>query len=157
MVNEEELPESIAERAKVMENTLIDAATGGPLDEDTYGHLPVSRLYRESWENEAGTMRTGSRRTDVGYTWPRTLRTEHPFEKAVYLDLNHWIELAKTLSGHRDGRKNLDVLATFEKAVADGAVVLPLSFTTYLEISKIHNRRQRRNLRDVIDCHVTSS
>ena len=48
MVNEEELPESIAERAKVMENTLIDAATGGPLDEDTYGHLPVSRLYRES-------------------------------------------------------------------------------------------------------------
>ena len=39
MVDKEELPESIAERAKVVENILIDAATGGLLDEDTYGHL----------------------------------------------------------------------------------------------------------------------
>ena len=96
-------------------------------------------------------MRLGSTRTDVAYTWPRSLRTEHAFGKAVYLDLNHWIALAKALSGHRDGRKTLDVLATFEKAAADGTVVFPLSFTTYLEISKIRNRRQRRNLREVIE------
>ena len=96
-------------------------------------------------------MRPGSTRTNVAYTWPRTLRTEHPFGKAVYLDLNHWIELAKALSGHRDGRKNLDILTAFEKAVADGTVVFPLSLTTYLEISKIRNHRQRRSLREVIE------
>lgn len=39
MVEEDELPESVAERAKVLENTLIDAATGGAPDEDTYGYL----------------------------------------------------------------------------------------------------------------------
>ena len=96
-------------------------------------------------------MKSGSTRTNVAYTWPRTLRIGQALGKAVYLDLNHWIELAKALSGHRDGRKNLDILAAFEKAVADGVVVFPLSFTTYLEISKIHNRRQRRNLREVIE------
>ena len=96
-------------------------------------------------------MRSGSTRTNVAYTWPRTLRTEHPFGKMVYLDLNHWIELAKALSGHQEGRKNLNTLTTFEQAVADEAVVFPLSFTTLLEISKIRNRRQRRNLREVIE------
>ena len=96
-------------------------------------------------------MRTGSTRTNVPYAWPRTLRTEHSFGRIVYLDLNHWIELAKALSGHRAGRKNLDALTAFEKAVVDEAVVFPLSFTTLLEISKIGNRRQRRNLREVIE------
>ena len=96
-------------------------------------------------------MRSGSTRTNVAYTWPRTLRTEHPFGRMVYLDLNHWIELAKALSGHQAGRKNLDTLTTFEQAVADGAVVFPLSFTTLLEISKIRNPRQRRTLREVIE------
>jgi hypothetical protein len=69
----------------------------------------------------------------------------------VYLDLNHWIELAKALSGHQEGRKNLDTLTTLEQAVADRAVVFPLSFTTLLEISKIRNPRQRRILREVIE------
>ncbi len=96
-------------------------------------------------------MRSGSTRTEVAYTWPRTLRTEHPFGKMVYLDLNHWIELAKALSGHDKGRKNLDTLTTLEKTVADQAVAFPLSFTTLLEISKIRNRRQRRHLREVIE------
>ena len=96
-------------------------------------------------------MRSGSTRTNVAYTWPHTLRTGQALGKAVYLDLNHWIELAKALSGHRDGRKNLGILTTCEKAVADRVVVFPLSSTTYLEISKIHNRRQRRNLREVIE------
>ena len=88
----------------------------------------------------------------MAYRWPRTLGTAQVLGKAVYLDLNHWIELAKALSGHRDGRKNLDILTACEKAVADGVVVFPLSFTTYLEVSKIHNPRQRRNLREVIEC-----
>lgn len=96
-------------------------------------------------------MRAGSTRTNVPYAWPSTLRTEHSLGRIVYLDLNHWIELAKALSGHPAGRKNLDTLTALEKAVADQAVVFPLSFTTLLEISKIRNRRQRRNLREVIE------
>ena len=96
-------------------------------------------------------MRSGSTRTETAYAWPRTLRMQHPFGKVVYLDLNHWIELAKAMSGHREGRGNLDTLTVLEKAVADEVVVFPLSFTTYLEVSKIRNRRQRRDLREVIE------
>ena len=39
MVDEEELPESVAERVQLMENLLIDEATGGAPDGDTYVHL----------------------------------------------------------------------------------------------------------------------
>ena len=96
-------------------------------------------------------MRAGSTRTNVPYIWPRTLRKGKSHGKLVYLDINHWIELAKVYSGHSDGKKNIEVFDACIKAVASGEVIFPLSFSTYMEISKIQQYRQRRNLRDVIE------
>ena len=39
MFNEQEIPDSIIERVKMMESILVDAATGGSLDDDFYAHL----------------------------------------------------------------------------------------------------------------------
>ena len=96
-------------------------------------------------------MRSGSARTSVPYIWPRTLRTGQLPGKLVYLDLNHWIELAKAHSGHPNGRKNLEALDACTKAVVAGEAICPLSFSTYMEISKIQSYRQRRSLREVIE------
>lgn len=96
-------------------------------------------------------MRSGSTRTNVPYIWPRTLRTGQVAGKLVYLDLNQWIELAKVHSGHPDGKKNTEVLDACTRAVATGEAICPLSFTTFLEISKIRSYRQRRSLAQVIE------
>ena len=51
------------------------------------------------------TKRIGNGR----YCWPRTLRRPSDL-RIVYLDLNHWIDLAKAYSGHKDGRKHREIL-----------------------------------------------
>lgn len=83
--------------------------------------------------------------------WPRTLHRPHPEPKIHYLDLNHWIALAKALRGHRDGRRHEDVLKACVAAVERGAAVFPISDTIYFEVSKIRSYRQRRDLRQVIE------
>jgi hypothetical protein len=85
------------------------------------------------------------------YVCPHTLRRPHPEPKIVYLDLNHWIALAKALSGHRDGHRHADVLKACIAAVERGAAVFPISDTIYFEVSKIGSYRQRRDLREVIE------
>jgi len=37
------------------------------------------------------------------YVWPQTLRLPPRPLKLVYLDLNHWVALAKAMAGHSDG------------------------------------------------------
>ena len=96
-------------------------------------------------------MRSGSTRSNVPYIWPRTLRTGQLPGKLVYLDLNHWIELAKAHSGHPEGKKNLKALNACTKAVAAGRAICPLSSATYMEIFKIQRYRQRHSLRQVIE------
>ena len=54
-------------------------------------------------------MRDGADRSDVDYAWPQTLRTPPRPPKLVYLDLNHWVGLAKVVSGHPDGNDHRDV------------------------------------------------
>lgn len=95
-------------------------------------------------------MRTGSTRTDVAYIWPSTLHTRSS-PRLVYLDLNHWISLAKAYSEHQDGRPYLEALHTCINGVSTGEVLFPLSLTTYVEISKIQQHRQRRTLCEVIE------
>ena len=87
--------------------------------------------------------------TDV--LWPPTLNLPARPPKLVYLDLNHWIELSKAHSGHPDGEKSRGILDACLKAVGDGNAVFPLSEYFYVEILKIKNYRQRRDLRDVIE------
>lgn len=90
-------------------------------------------------------------RSDVGYAWPTTLRLPDRPPKLVYLDLLHWISLAKANSGHRDGELFRDALAACVGAVEAGAAVFPISDAIYMEVAKIGQHRQRRDLRNVIE------
>ena len=94
---------------------------------------------------------TGSSRIDVPYCWPETLaRPERP-SKVTYLDLNHWISLAKANSGYPDGSQYRAILETLEAASAHGDAAFPLSDSLWIEIAKIRSHRQRRDLREVIE------
>lgn len=96
-------------------------------------------------------MRDGAERTDVAYVWPRTLRLPARSPKLVYLDLNHWIALAKALSGHPACEGDSEALAACLRALEDRTPVFPISGAIYIEISKIGQYRQRRDLRQVIE------
>lgn len=85
------------------------------------------------------------------YVWAKTLRLPSRPPKIVYLDLLHWVSLAKANSGHRDGGRYADVLGACAKAVESGIAVFPISDAIYMEVSKIGPHRQRRDLRDVIE------
>jgi len=85
------------------------------------------------------------------YTWPATLRLPPRPPKVVYLDLNHWVALAKANTGHRDGHQFRDALAACIAAVEAGAVVFPISVSIYMEVTKIRQRQRRVDLRHVIE------
>jgi hypothetical protein len=89
--------------------------------------------------------------TRAVYTWPATLRLPSRPPKLVYLDLNHWVALAKANSRHRDGGQFREVLAACIAAVDADAAVFPISDSIYMEVAKIGQYRQRRDLRDVIE------
>ena len=90
-------------------------------------------------------------RVNESYVWPRTLRMSARPPKLVYLDLNHWINLARAFSGHRDGEKYKDILDFCLKSVEEKSAVFPLSLGTYIEIQKMENYRKRCDLRQVIE------
>ena len=94
---------------------------------------------------------TGATQSPGAYTWPETLRLPTRPPQLVYLDLLHWVSLAKANSGHRDGAQFTDVLTACVDAVAAGTAVFPISDSIYMEVSKIGRYRQRRDLRDVIE------
>jgi len=85
------------------------------------------------------------------YGWPKTLRLPPRPPKLVYLDLNHWVALAKAMAGHREGVAYAEVLAGCLAALESGEAVFPISDSIYFEISKIRSYRQRRDLREVIE------
>jgi hypothetical protein len=64
----------------------------------------------------------------------------------VYLDLNHWIGLAKAESGHRAGRSNQHALGVLRRLAAEGGHVFPLSANHYFEMAAIRDPRQRRDV-----------
>lgn len=96
-------------------------------------------------------MRIGAERIDVDYVWPQTLRLPSRPPKVIYLDLNHWVSLAKVMTGHSDGAAHAEVLAACLNAVDEGVAVFPISDSIYFEISKLRQHRQRRDLRKVIE------
>ena len=89
--------------------------------------------------------------TDENYVWPRTLRKPVPPPKLVYLDLLHWIALAKALSGHHDGKKDIDHLDFCLRVVEEKTAIFPISLSIYVEILKNQNYQQRCNLRKAIE------
>lgn len=93
----------------------------------------------------------GERLVIDGPLWPATLRRPVRPPKLVYLDLNHWIELAKAHTGHRDGARHVEHLEACLDAAAAGRAVFPISDSIVIEIANIGNHRQRRSLREVIE------
>ncbi len=85
------------------------------------------------------------------YTWPATLRLPVRPPKLVYLDLLHWISFSKANKGRRDGGPFRDALTACVAAVDAGAAVFPISASIYMEVTKIGQRRQRHDLRTVIE------
>lgn len=88
--------------------------------------------------------------TNHAYCWPATLLRGTDAE-IVYLDLNHWINLAKTLSGHPDGRRHQEILNQLLQTVERGGAVFPISVSIYTEVLKIRDRRRRSDIRKVIE------
>jgi hypothetical protein len=85
------------------------------------------------------------------YVRPETLRVPTRPPKLVYLDLNHWVSLAKANSNHRQAAQFSDALLACLEAVRTGAALFPISASTYMETTKIRQRRHREDLRRVIE------
>lgn len=96
-------------------------------------------------------MRDGADRVDVPYLWPATLRVPSRPPKLVYLDLLHWIQLAKAMAGHSDGASTREALAECLAARQDGTALFPIADAIYIEVLKIARHRQRRDIRQAIE------
>ena len=93
----------------------------------------------------------GIERINGDYVWPRTLCMPVRPPKLVYLDLNHWINLARAFSGHRTGNEYIDVLDFCLKSAKEKSAVFPLSLGIYVEMQKMGNYQKRRDLCQVIE------
>jgi hypothetical protein len=95
----------------------------------------------------AASPNVGARRTDTSYARPDALLTGSDDRPFIYLDLNHWIALAKAAVGHRDGHRHRDALDRLRAADA----VFPLSAAHYMEMAGIKDPRQRHDVAAVME------
>ena len=95
-------------------------------------------------------MQDGRDRSDVDYIWPMKIVRPKGLGKLVYLDLNHWIELAKAKTGHVSEGQSVDLLNACVRARNELKAVFPISDSIYFELTKISSR-QRRHLRETIE------
>ena len=87
---------------------------------------------------------------DVPLIWPSTLvRPAHA--KIVYLDLNHFINLAKYAHGHRAFQHYAELMAAVLRAKSDGRAIFPMSTVHYIEVANIDDHRRRRDLAELIE------
>jgi hypothetical protein len=96
-------------------------------------------------------VQAGATRTDSPYAWPPSLLRPCADVRLVYLDLNHWICLARAASRHPEGRRHRDALEALRSARASGDVLFPLSGLHYMEMSGIRDPRQRRDVAGVME------
>lgn len=71
--------------------------------------------------------------------------------RRVFLDMLHWVGLAKARIGHRDGRQYRPALEVLEAAVRDGRIQVPLSGVHYMEMTDIKDVRQRADIALTMD------
>ena len=64
----------------------------------------------------------------------------------IYLDQNHWIDLARAHHKHPDGEKYQEVFQTLIKLTEKDIVRLPLSFYHFVETLKIKNQDRKEKL-----------
>ncbi len=86
----------------------------------------------------------------MAYTWPSSMRFGVPHQRMVYMDLNHWIGLAKAGTGHRDGARYEPLLKLARALVASDAATFPLSAQHYMEMSAISDPCQRHDIASVM-------
>jgi hypothetical protein len=97
-------------------------------------------------------MATMARRQEPSYAWPDHLvRPPQSGPRLVYLDLNHWISLAKAATGHRTGGRYTPALVAVRDAAASGSFSFPLSLTHYMEMARIQDPRQRADIAEVME------
>ena len=95
-------------------------------------------------------MSAGLRRGDTEYVWPEYLIRPSDV-RLVYLDLNHWVSLAKAAVGHRDGLEYVSALASLREAKVSGDYDFPLSLTHIMELAANKQHRQRRDVAGVME------
>ena len=66
--------------------------------------------------------------------------------RTVYLDTNHWIELARAAHGRPDHPAHVGVLALLRSLAQGGELQLPLSWFNYLEVHQCRSIRRRRRV-----------
>ncbi len=90
-------------------------------------------------------------RDDTQYIWPQAYVRPSSDIRLVYLDLNHWINLAKAAVGHVDGVRHRIALDALRQAKSSGKFVFPLSATHYMEMANITDPRQRFDVAAVME------
>lgn len=94
---------------------------------------------------------TGEASTTSEFAWAdRLLQPVRP-PAIVYLDLNHWIGLAKAATNHHDSQRYAPLLRCSRDAVKAGRVRFVLSDTIYAEMANISDPRQRQDLANVME------
>ena len=83
--------------------------------------------------------------------WPRLLELPSDNVNIVYFDLNHWISLAQASVGHSKGTSFVKTLEACHAARSAGTAVFVLSSNHYVEMLKIKDPRQRREIADVME------
>ena len=85
------------------------------------------------------------------FVWPQLLELPPDDILLVYLDLNHWIGLAKASAGHPQGRDFLGALDACRVARSQGKTAFVLSGAIYAEMLKIKDPAQRLALAQVMN------
>jgi hypothetical protein len=81
--------------------------------------------------------------------WPAALKRPESPPPVLFLDLNHWIELARADAG-KGAPAHVRLLATLRRAVTADAVTIVLTSGLYREIIKIKDPKQRQSLTNLI-------
>ena len=81
--------------------------------------------------------------------WPRIVR---PCRPIVYLDLNHFIGMARAVAADPSTPARYgDLFEATRTAVRDGRVLVPLSDVHLFQMSAIKDPKQRENVADVME------
>jgi hypothetical protein len=91
--------------------------------------------------------RVGAERTDVSPVWPSRLQPSGA--RLIYLDLNHWIGLAKADTGHRDGLRLGPALDAIRASRAGWTYVIGMPLI--MELTGILRPAQRVDLGRIIE------
>jgi hypothetical protein len=93
--------------------------------------------------------RPGLDRSETAYAWPPALLAAPVGKPLVYLDMNHWIYLARAATGHAGGERYQEALDALRGAA--GRLVIPLASVHYMEMEGNRNAAQRLDVAGVME------